>query len=307
MHRLVRYVAQNEQLHALEFGDYVEQFWCTTTLAGLSLIEKEGPAALRRIEEACAIPAATSFQLQTLRDRLQLLVELDVQAELIEQALAEVEKTLLAKTNRCDCQRVVLWHGDGLHTSGASPGGAKEAGAENLVRQIRSALNEWQVGADVLAICGGMTESDVVFAEASLQQGARVRIMLRDPAGCEGKSATPWPPLASTTWQERLHRLRLHDNPRKEIWIDTDHLGPVQVGARSPVEISTGRHKQWLLNTAMMEASQPFRRGDASSTTTTLYGLFFTNGNPTSKGAWYEFVREVERFDGYQGEVRRIR
>jgi hypothetical protein len=67
--------------------------------------------ALAAIREACAIPGATSFQLQTFRDRLQLLADLQVQGNLIQQALQTVDYAILKRNNQCSCQRVVLWAG----------------------------------------------------------------------------------------------------------------------------------------------------------------------------------------------------
>src|SRR6185295_16993505 len=68
------------------------------------------------------------------------------------------------------------------------------------------------------------------------------------------------------------------------------------------------RHKQWLINTATMEASPASKPGEISrvAKTTTLHGLFLWDGSRVSGDPddSSDFVREVERFDGYQGEVK---
>jgi tetratricopeptide (TPR) repeat protein len=306
---LVRYTAASEQQQALEDGDYVKQFWCTTTLAGLLLIDGDGEAAIHKIQEACAIPAATSFQLQTFRDRLGLLVDLEVQTDLMQQALGVVEQTLMEKIGHCSCRRVVLWHGYGLDRPGRTPPRFHEDRVNDVSDQIKKALKDWSLNSEDLAICGGMTESDIIFAEACLETGARVRIMMRDPVATELDQMPQWPPLASTAWRERLHLLRVRDRKDKEVWIDTEHLGHVTAdGDQSPSEVATRRHKQWLINTAKMEASQALRPGQAQpqATTTTLHGLFLWDGAkaPTDPSDSSEFVHEVEKFDSYQGEVR---
>jgi len=304
---LVRYTADGVQQQALEDGDYVEQFWCTATLAGLLLIDGDGKAALNKIHEACAIPAATSFQLQDLRDRLKLLVDLDVQTESTREALETVERTLIAKIGQCACRRVILWHGYGLDRPGQQVSRFPVDRAKDLSRQIGETLRGWSVGPNDLGICGGKTESDVIFAEVCLEMGARLRIMMREPVGSEVDQPL-WPALASPDWHRRLQQLRMRDRKdKKEIWIDTDHLGPISVGDEDPSDVATRRHTQWLINTAKMEASQALRPGDAASeaNTTTLHGMFLWDGgggaNDLNDSS--AFATEVERFNGYQGEV----
>ena len=307
---LVRYTATSEQQRALENGDYVEQFWCTTTLAGLLLMEGDGETAIKKVMEACAIPAATSYQLQTLRDRLSLLVDLGIQTEHVGEALKDVEQTLLDKIGHCSCERVVVWHGYGIDRSGRNQSRFPEDRAQDVADQIRRALRDWNVSKADLAICGGMTESDIIFAEVCQEMGARIRLMLRDPTEAERDQSAMWPPLASAEWRERLHRLRVRDDDeQKQIWIDTDHLGPVRSGEASPAEIAVRRHKDWLINTAKTEASPTSRPGETTRIRmTTLHGLFLWDGSRVSRDPndSFDFIREVERFDGYQGEVKII-
>jgi hypothetical protein len=242
---------------------------------------------------------------------LSLLVELDVRTELIQEALHIVEATLAAKMGRCTCKRVILWHGYGIDRPDRKKSRFPAHCVDELAGQIREALKDWNVGPDDLAICSGMTESDIVFAETCVELGSRVRIMFREPVGSEVEQTTLWPPLASPAWRERLHRLRVRDRKEKEIWIDTEHLGPIWAGEQSPATVATRRHKEWLLNTAKMEAPQTQRAGDvrAPLTTTTLYGLFLWDEvkEATDPHDSSQLVREVEQFDGYQGEVRLIR
>ena len=251
--RLVRYVATNRQQQALGDGDYLQQFWCTTTLAGIHLIEGEDKKALAAIREACAIPGATSFQLQTFRDRLELLADLQVRGELIQQALQTVDHAIQKRNNQCTCQRVVLWAGYTFEHARQKPQRFSAVHVDYVTTEIDRALRVWGVNSNDLAICSGMTESDILFAEACLKFGARVRIMLREPITDE-KAQSLWP-FADPEWQKRFHEL-LQPSDRKEIWVDTIHLGtpPSGSAAQDPLEFVRRRHHQWLLNTARMEA-----------------------------------------------------
>jgi len=69
---VVEFCAKNFREQAIEKGDPVEQFWTTTTLAGLALIRNDNAKALQRVREACSIPGATFFQLRSFQERLLL-------------------------------------------------------------------------------------------------------------------------------------------------------------------------------------------------------------------------------------------
>jgi tetratricopeptide (TPR) repeat protein len=252
---MVRFVAANKRIRAITDGDYVTQFWCTTTLAGVHLIEGDKSKALAAIRQACAIPGFTAFQLQTFRDRLDLLASLSVDSDFVEPALTIVDGAIKKVGIRCDCERVVLWAGDTIDRPTQKPRALAVSEVEYLAKKIDSALCEWAINQNDLSICGGITETDVIFAERCLKLGARVRIMLRDPIADE--TSEPLWPFAEPEWQERFRQL-VEPAERKEIWIDTKHLGR-PLGAytqQQPLEFVRRRHQQWILNTACMEAER---------------------------------------------------
>jgi tetratricopeptide (TPR) repeat protein len=323
--RLVHYVATNQQQQALMDGNYIQQFWCTTTLAGIHLIEGEDKKALAAIREACAIPGATSFQLQTFRDRLKLLADLQVRGDLIQQALQTVDHAILKRNNQCTCQRVVLWAGYAFDHATHKQQRFSAAQVDQVASEIDRSLRAWGVNTNDLAICSGMTESDILFAETCLTLGARVRIMLREPITDETTQSL-WP-FADPDWRKRFHEL-LQPSDRKEIWIDTIHLGTPPSGstAQEPLEFVRRRHRQWLLNTARMEAEPRTvvnRNVPPAVQTTTaceeatssppspivpgprLYGLFLWDGtgradDPTDIPF---LIRQINDYADYQGEV----
>jgi tetratricopeptide (TPR) repeat protein len=323
--RLVRYVATNQQQQALVDGDYLQQFWCTTTLAGIHLIEGEDNKALAAIREACAIPGATSFQLQTFRDRLELLADLQVRGDVIQQALQTVDQAILKRNNQCRCQRVVLWAGYAFDHATQKHQRFSAAHVDEVAREIDRSLRAWGVNTNDLAICSGMTESDILFAEACLTLGARVRIMLREPITDETTQSL-WP-FADPDWRKRFHEL-LEPGDRKEIWVDNIHLGtpPSGSAAQDPLEFVRRRHHQWLLNTARMEAEprtvvnrnappavQPVTACEEATssppspvpTRRRLCGLFLWDGtgradDPTDIPF---LIRQINDYADYQGEV----
>jgi tetratricopeptide (TPR) repeat protein len=307
---LVKYTARNEKEAAIEEGNYVEQFWCTTTLAGILLIEGDEETALKHVREACVIPSATSYQLQTFRDRLQLLFELDVSAGFVQRAMKIVDDALGRANHRCSCERVFLWSGYRL-ANDKRPSPFCPDRVESVSTDICKALEEWKVGEGDLGICGGTTESDVIFAEQCLGRGARIRILMREPVGHEGDAAV-WP-FATEEWQQRFRQLVASD--RAEVWFDNQQLGtpPSESGKdKCPVKFSMRRQNQWLSNTANMEASlvtelvaaKQARPLEVSSCR--LFGLFLWDHKTSGEDDPSWLIQRVNEFDGYRGQLKII-
>ncbi len=305
----VRYVAEHQREDAIESGKYDEQFWATTTLAGIVFMEGDSDKALAEITVACAIPAATSFQLQSFRQRLELLEELEVRTDFVQRAIKVVDSAIHNKGDGCSCGRVFLWKGcaiDAPNQSARFPASRVEA-VTNAVNEVLE--NHWKLHKDDLAICGGMTESDVIFAEICLRLGANVRILLRRPE--HGMSKTydrPLWPFADASWRTRFQGLLRHENCTA--WFDTDHLGSMSEGfSRQKIEeFAARRHTEWLINTAEMEAEPTFTSGANAHASTHLHGLFLVQpGGRDRDAAEAAFLmRRVNEFDGYQGDVKTI-
>jgi hypothetical protein len=184
----------------------------------------------------------------------------------------------------------------------AEPSAATASGddVDDVSRQIKGALGRSLTLAD-LAICGGMDESDILFAETCAEMGARVRLMMREPVASE--RGIQWPPLASSDWRERLRILRQKHYEQIEVWIDTDHLGPIQAGEQHPAELATRRHVQWLINTAKMEA-WPTDSQLLESAQIQLHAIVLTGTHHAPKDSYTaELVHEIEKFNRYQGRV----
>jgi hypothetical protein len=207
---------------------------------------------------------------------------------------------------------VFLWKGCAIDAPNRSvprfP--ASRVGAvEKAVGEILE--KDWKLGKGDLAICGGATESDVIFAEACLRLGARVRLMLLRPER-GGLSPAPdkrlWP-FADTTWRSRFQRLLSHEHC--QTWFDTDHLGSALDGFshQNIEEFLTRRHNQWLINTAEMEAEPTTTPGGKTDNgPTRLHGLFLvTPHHAEHDAAEVAFLmHRVNEFDGYRGDVKTI-
>ena len=308
---VIRFCANNCRDRALERGDYVAQFWTTTTLSGVALIDGNESKALQRVREACSIPGATFFQLHSFRERLRLLEALEFRPEFVTPALAVIEEAFVLKNRHCTCERVFLWSRCEADLPGAAADRFPRENIAAVGERIDEALESWKVGKNDLAICEGMHESDILFAEACYRRGARVRLMLLDPMAHHLDQ--PLWAFRPAELEQRFHDLRAAGG--NEVWFHSDHLGPPPFPFLSQTSRNTiRRHKRWLLHTARMEAEPALSAAPRSETESNngswgrLFGLFLRRGDAAGDdpedGSY--FVRLVNEFNSYQGQVRII-
>jgi tetratricopeptide (TPR) repeat protein len=306
---ITRYVAHHRRNRAIEEGNYEEQFWTTTTLAGLLFMERQRGQAQDQIRAACAIPAATSYQLLSFRDRMVLLDELHVQSKFVSKALRTVDAALSSRSPHCPCERVFLWAGHSIDAPDRKTPRFPASRVDAVARAIEKILRDCGLKPGDLAICGGTTQSDILFAEICLRLKARVRILMRDPVGRELDE--PFWPFSDPEWNARLRRL-IPDGPvgngeLREVWVDSQELGNLLETSRNvdPVLIANNRLTEWLINTAEMEA-EPATRPDAQPGQTglpppgdRLHGLFLRGGHA-------DLIKRVNAYNGYRGRVHTI-
>lgn len=302
---VVQFCAENAQENARKKGDFVEQFLATTTLSGLALIRNEPELALNGIKEACSISKATFFQLQTFEQRLSLLDQLDFRPDFVKAALGIVGAALRQKRSTvCEYKRVFLWAGYPLDKPCDAPR-FPESSIDDVKQQIAQALEDWKITEGDLAICEGVREGDILFAEACLARKAQVRLMLLDLQDT-GEEQILWP-FQSEEWERRFKGLR---SAGAELWFHSTHLGPYHTENARDQQSLLRRHKNWIINTAEFEA-EPTSASDSdadANAPTKLYGLFLWNGeagdgltNPSF------FVGRVNKSDDYQGQYKIIR
>ncbi len=304
---VIAFVARNARERAIAVGDYVEQFWATTTLAGIAMLRQDHDAGLARIREALCIPGKTSFQIQSFEDRLALLSELNFESDFVGKALTQVRS--VKRSSHCTCERVILYSGYKL----ADPK-LTEARLALVGKQISQAVEkDWEVHEKDLAICDGATEAGILFSEACLGRGASVRLMLLDPDSEE--SGDPRWPFPDPQWLRRFHSL-INQRDRVEVWYHSKHFGtqfaaPVQGDGDDPPDDAQKlitHYKQWIRHTARIEADIAEVAGSNEIRHGELHGLFVcdrkSTGEDPNDPAY--LIRYVNSFDGYRGEVKII-
>jgi hypothetical protein len=162
----VRFAADCARSRALLKGDHEEQFWSTTSLSGLALIEGKPEDALQLISDACAFPRTSLFQLESLKHRLALLEELGFQREFVQKAITIVDGATKARPKFQFGKIVVFYAGPSDTEDAGTPAGPQ--GFETL---INDALERYSVGEGDLGLIGGIRIPDLLFAELCRKRG----------------------------------------------------------------------------------------------------------------------------------------
>jgi hypothetical protein len=294
---VVRYTANAARENAEGTGDYDKQFWSAVALSGLEMLKDNHTEAIQRIEDACAVPSATRFYLQLLKERLELLRRLKFKEKFVIEALRTVDRALKSKQQQRKWARVFVFYGYPMDEKGQVARFPASA-AKSVENRIRKTLEDWEVGKGDLAICSGSTEGDVMFGERCLERKAKVLLLMLEPTPIQ--RVKPFSDRASVDWVARHSSLR--DNPETEIWYHTVELG-------DPVEPASaqGRHNRWILNTARMEAENADEE-NGSADETRLYGLILWDGSlsqlkVTDPEDPSFFISEISASNRYKGHV----
>jgi tetratricopeptide (TPR) repeat protein len=286
---VVRYAANAARQTAEETGDYDAQFWSAVAISGLEMLKGNKAEALQSIADACAVPFATLFYLQLLKERLTLLERLNFRPEIVSEAIKTVETAPQSKSSRHRWGKVVVFH------SRCTCKAIEPANRRLMEKRISEIVATWKVGKGDLAICAGATDFDITFGQKCVELGARLRLLILDPTAVQ--LAQTLGNGLSTEWA--TPSASLADHPRTEVWYHRTELG-------APLDESSlqGRHIRWIVNTSRMEAEN-------ATSETRLYGLILSDrslelDDPDDPDDPLFFISEVQTANRYKGRVKLI-
>jgi hypothetical protein len=101
-------------------------------------------------------------------------------------------------------ERVVVCGGHMIDAPGRAHPRFPAAKAEAVRQSIARQLNQWEVGKNDLALCGGASGADILCAEESLRRGASVRLLLAEPTDDFARASVE---PAGHEWVRRFYEL----------------------------------------------------------------------------------------------------
>lgn len=220
-----------------------KDYWARASYAELCLLVNPKETVIREYREAVAAANRDWFALDSSRQTLELLRDLEFRPEEAAAALAIVNSEIKRATPPFSPRQVFLFSGHMMDAPDrATPRfpADKEAAAAQKIAQALDALG---AGASDLALSQAAAGGDLLFLEACQQRGVRCQILLPfEEAEFIDQSMVP--ATHGDQWRERYFALKtqLRDPPR----FMPDELGPLPKGV-DPYE----RCNLWLLYTAL--------------------------------------------------------
>jgi hypothetical protein len=222
-----------------EPGDY----WARVTLGDLEVLVGSQAVVERAYREAVAAADRDWFALDSSRQQLTLLQDLEFRPEVVEAAIGVFTRALgrIAPPEKTWAPRFVfLFSGhmiDAPERREPRFPAAKEASAATA---IAAKLDELGAGPDDLALCGGACGGDLLFAEACLRR--QMRLAIRIPFD-EAKFLAASVSFAGGNWRDRFYQVKA--NPNTRLLIMPQELGPGPKGTEP-----FSRNNLWQLYTA---------------------------------------------------------
>lgn len=235
--------------------------WIAATLGELALFRGETQSALNWYSEACSAAMATEFQRRSMLHQMELYHRLGFLPDTTGPVTAWLRQQTTGGAMSTEHRHVIVASGHRIDAPGRPQPRFPPSQERAVAARIAAYLDEWGIGAGDLAMSGAANGCDILFAEACLQRGARVRLLLPKP---EGRFVPESVELPGSKWVKRFEDLA----DSCEVWHQDEQLGlPIEKGQEH------SRNNLWLLETARTE----LRKGH-------LYGLLVWDGKSTGDG-----------------------
>jgi len=253
--------------------------------AQLCLLLNSRETIIREFRNSAAAAHGDGFALDSTRETLQLLSDLQFRPEETRAALEIVEREIARLTPPFQPRQVLVFSGHRVD----APTRPKPRFPQTLVpratAEIERVLDALAAGPEDLALTQGASGGDMIFAEACLARGVRLQMLLplAEPDFIE---ASVMPSTEGTAWRERYYavqkRLRLGDPRIEPLRVMPAALGPTPSGL-SVYE----RCNLWLLHTALSHGPEKTR-----------FVCLWDGGGSDGPGGTRHMVGEVKRRTG---------
>jgi tetratricopeptide (TPR) repeat protein len=220
-----------------------KDFWARASFAELCLLVNPKEAIVREYREAVAAANRDWFALDSTRQTLTLLRDLEFRPQETAAALAIVDNEIKRAAPPFAPRQVLLFSGHMMDAPGRNPPrfpAEKEDAAKAKFAQV---LDKLGAGEGDLALCQAAAGGDLLFLEACRARGVRCQLLLPfDEPDFIDESLLP--SQNGEQWRERYFALKaaLTDPPR----IMLDELGALPKGVNA-----YERCNLWLLYTAL--------------------------------------------------------
>jgi tetratricopeptide (TPR) repeat protein len=228
-------------LSALEAND--KNYWARITLAEIKLLSLGKDEALKFYRYAFATADNDWFALDSTRQQLMILRDLEFRGEAVGAVLAEVETEIANLGGPLTPRKVLLFSGHMIDAPDRPSPRFPPEQADAARALIEAQLKELDGGEQDLGICSGACGGDLLFAEGCLARGMRVQLYIpfEEPEFLQQSVAFP---KDGQKWRERFAAVKA--NEKTTLLVMPDELGELPKGVNAYERVNT-----WQLFTAL--------------------------------------------------------
>lgn len=228
-----------------------KDYGARASFAELCLLLNPKATVQREYRNAVAAAQQDRFALQSTRETLRLLRDLQFRPDETAAALEVVEREIARLAAPFQPRQVLLFSGHMVDAPGRAAPRLPPAKLPQAALALQRALDALGAGSGDLLLTQGAAGGDLLFAEACQARGVRVQLLLPLPEP-EFIERSVLPCDGGESWRARYFALKalLVDPPR----VMPDELGPLPKGV-SPFE----RCNRWLLYSALAHGQHKLR------------------------------------------------
>jgi len=216
-------------------------YWARVSLADLELLNSDAPTAIRAYRHAGAAAERYWFALDSSRQQLGSLRDLNFRSEIVEAALDIYQKELSLIAPPKPPRQVILFSGHMIDRPGRSEPRFPPEKEKSAAKAIAATLDELEAGPDDIAICGGACGGDLLFAEACVVRDVPLTLYLAlpEPAFIDRSVI-----IGGNRWLDRFYSVK--ESKGVKILIAPDVLGPAPKNSNP-----FARSNLWMLFTTL--------------------------------------------------------
>ena len=221
-----------------------KEYWPRVTLAELEVLTNDKGAVQSAYKNAVAVADNDWFSLNSSREQLLLLKDLEFRPDEVNAAVQVVERELnriAEPKKKWSPKQVFIFSGHMIDAPNRKEPRFPADKEQIAAAAIAAKLDELKAGQGDLAFCGGACGGDMLFAEACLERGVRldVRLPFDEPTFLQNSVA-----FAGDSWVDRYYKMKSDEKTR--VYVMPDELGP------TPKSVNPyARNNLWQLYTAL--------------------------------------------------------
>ena len=256
-----------------------KDYWAKASYAELCLLLNPLAAVVREYGAVAAAAKGDWFALDSTRQTLALLQDLEFRPAETAAALAIIDREIARSVPPRVPRQVLLFSGHMVDVPDRPRPRFPAAMVPQASAAIERVLDELQVGGGDIAFTQGAAGGDLIFAEACVRRGVCVQLLLPLPEP-EFIEASVMPSADGAAWRDRYYALKaaMAEAPREM----AAELGPLPAGANA-----FERCNQWLLYTALALGPPKVR-----------FVCLWDGGGGDGPGGTRHMVQEVKRRTG---------